>query len=457
MRFLPGQLGTSWESHFGGTMSRSIKSKKLDSRTARRSIPQGKVTHWMPISRGRALGYRRGQRGGTWIGRFDAEDMRREERLGEADDTLDADGVDILDFAQALEKANLFFRDARTQATGEAPRGGPYSVRAAVTDYLKSLEDRQAPDHESATYDLTRNVIPALGAVEVAKLTRPKLEAWRAGLAARPRLSQKKRKKDAKPEPPRALTEDEKRRRRASTNRTFRRLAATLNYALQNGRVNANPMSWKIAPFKNAEVARAAFLTEAQQRVFVTACGDEPDFQKLVLAALHSGCRLGELGRLRVRDVLASSKTLYVEQSKPGASRHVFLDDEGVQFFKRLAADRVPDELLLVRSNGEGWRKDDTKKLMRRACAKGQIPRLGFHQLRHSFSTRLLTQNVQMKIVAQQLGHTSVRMLEKYYGHLIDEHVQQVIGELPSAGLNNAAIVRDGNVVELPVRKEASR
>jgi integrase len=435
-------------------MARSIGSAKLDTRTARRAIVQGKATYWSPISRGRAIGYRRGRRGGTWVARFDVENFRREEKLGEADDVLDADGVQILDYAQALAKANRFFLTALTEATGESPRGGPYSVSDAVRDYLKSLESRGASDHQSAVYDLERNVLPELGAIKVAKLTRPKLEAWRAQLAARPRLSAKKRKKDAKPEAPRALTEDEKRRRRASTNRTMRRFVAVLNYALETGKVNANPMTWKIKPFENADVARAAFLTEAQQRVFVTACGDEPEFQNLVLAGLHAGCRLGELGRLRVRDFVDSSKTVYVEKGKSGKSRHVFLDEEGTQFFKRLAGDRIPDELLLLPSNGEeGWNKDDVKKPMRRACGKSGIPHLGFHQLRHSFATRLLTRGVAMQIVAQQLGHTSLRMVEKYYGHLVDTHVKQVIASVPGAGLNNAAIVREGNVIAIPARK----
>jgi hypothetical protein len=77
-------------------MARTITNKKLDSRTARRSIAAGKITHWIPISRGRSLGYRRGLKGGTWVARFDAENLRREKKLGEADDVHDSDGVQIL-------------------------------------------------------------------------------------------------------------------------------------------------------------------------------------------------------------------------------------------------------------------------------------------------------------------------------------------------------------------------
>jgi integrase len=456
-------------------MARSIKSKKLDSRTARRAIPQGKATHWLPISRGRALGYRRGRKFGMWVARFDAENLRREEKLGEADDVLDADGVRIFSFAQALEKAQRFFVSALAEATGEMPRGGPYSVADAVKDYLKSLENRGAPDHPGAVYDFQRNVLPQLGAIEVARLTRPRIEGWRAKLAERPRLSMKKPKKDAPSDPPKPMNDEQKRQRRATTNRTVRRLVAALNSALATGKVNANPMNWKLAPFENAEVARSEYLTEAQQREFVAACSAEPDFQNLVLAGLHTGCRLGELARLRVNDFVASSNTVYVEQSKSGNPRHVFLDEQAAQFCKRLASHRGPDELLLprkhrpderatkglehvsrVKAAKESWDKNGVKLPMRRACQKAKIQRLGFHQLRHSFSTRLLTRGVPMKIVAQQLGHTSVRMLEKHYGHFVDEHLQQVISALPSVGLNEAAKVKRAKIVAIPSRRRSA-
>lgn len=437
-------------------MARTTRSKKLDSRTARRAIPQGKATHWQPISRGRSLGYRRGRRGGTWVARFDAENFRREQKLGEADDVLDSDGVQIFSYEQALQKASKFFLSALTEATGETPRGGPYSVHTAVQDYLKSLASRSAPDYQGAVYDFDRNVLPQLGAIEVTRLTRPRIESWRAKLAERPRLSMKKLKKDAPADPPKAMNENQKRQRRATTNRTVRRLVAALNYALATGKVNVNPMNWKVAAFENAEVARAEFLTESQQRDFVAACSAEPDFQNLVLAGLHTGCRLGELARLRVKDFVVSSNTIYVEQSKSGKPRHVFLDDQAAQFCKRSTSNRGPDELLLPRSNGQSWEKDSVKLPMRRACRKAKIQRLGFHQLRHSFSTRLLTSGVPMKIVAQQLGHTSVRMLEKHYGHLVDEHLQQVISALPNAGLNEAARVKRAKVLALPSSKKSA-
>jgi integrase len=60
-----------------------------------------------------------------------------------------------------------------------------------------------------------------------------------------------------------------------------------------------------------------------------------------------------------------------------------------------------------------------------------------------------------MHIVAAQLGHTSVRMLDKYYGHLVDDHIREAIAEVPSVGLNKAAQAASGNVIALPRKKSA--
>jgi integrase len=230
---------------------------------------------------------------------------------------------------------------------------------------------------------------------------------------------------------------------------------AALNLAANTGRANANPMNWRIQPFENVDSTRAEFLTEQQQRDFVIACAQEPDFQNLVLAALQTGCRLGELARLRVRDFVPSSQTIYVEKSKSGKPRHIFLAEEAGQFFKRLTINRPGDAAILLRSDGSIWTKDMVRKPMRRACKKAGIRSLGFHQLRHSFATRLLVSGVSMKIVAQLLGHSSVRMIEKHYGHLQDEHLQRVIAGVPAVGLNQAANSKRGKVVSLPRKRGA--
>ena len=319
-------------------------------------------------------------------------------------------------------------------------------------EYLQHLERRGAPDHRHTKYDLDAYVIPKLGTLQVAKLTRPKLEQWRADIAASPRRTNRKHEQENEPH---VQTEEDLRKRRATANRIMRRLRAALNLALKRGVSYANPMAWKVSPFENVEVARAVFLSEKDQRTFVKACAKEKDFQRLVRAGLYTGARYGELGRLGVGDFNASAGTLFIAKSKGGQQRYVHLDLEAARFFRDVCTNRDLGEAMFLRESGEPWVKDSQKKPMRRACTLAKIKRFGFHQLRHSAASRWITLGVSLKVVAEQLGHVDTKMVERYYGHLASGHIAQTFRALPGVGLDKAAKIKGEIVIPMPIKRSA--
>jgi integrase len=58
------------------------------------------------------------------------------------------------------------------------------------------------------------------------------------------------------------------------------------------------------------------------------------------------------------------------------------------------------------------------RKYFVKACKIGGITDITFHDLRHSFAQRLLTKGVPIYKVSKILGHSSVVVTEKHYGHL---------------------------------------
>lgn len=433
-------------------MARTLTSKELGSRTARRAIPIGTVA-WMPLSQGRALGYRKGSRGGVWLARYKIEGFRKEEKLALADDILDAEGVRVLNFGQAQEKARAWFLTATTLATGEHVSGrGGYTVHQCCLEYLKHLERRGAPDYRHTKYDLDAYAIPKLGPLQVTKLTRPKLSQWCADIAASPRRTNRK---TAKENEPHVQTEEDLRKRQATANRIMRRLRAALNLALEEGRALANPMAWKVSPFENVEVARAIFLSEKDQRTFVKACAKEKDFQRLVRAGLYVGARYGELGRLVVRDFNPAAGTLFIAKSKGGQQRYVYLDAEAARFFREVCTNRDSSEDMFLRKSGKPWVKDSQKKPMRRACTLAGMKPFGFHQLRHSAASRWITLGVSLKVVAEQLGHVDTKMVDRYYGHLANSHIAQSFRALPGVGLDKEAKSKGETAIPMPFKRSA--
>jgi hypothetical protein len=101
-------------------MARTVRNAKIDTRSSRARLKIRREPYWTKISQGCALGYRRGDKGGTWIGKFrDDSGKRHYEALGAADDAREPDGLSVFSFAQAQEKARVFFRHKAKEAAGD--------------------------------------------------------------------------------------------------------------------------------------------------------------------------------------------------------------------------------------------------------------------------------------------------------------------------------------------------
>jgi integrase len=57
---------------------------------------------------------------------------------------------------------------------------------------------------------------------------------------------------------------------------------------------------------------------------------------------------------------------------------------------------------------------------MNKACDKAKIERCGFHTLRKSVGAHRVMRGVQLSYVAELLGHKSIRVTERHYGHLVE-------------------------------------
>src|SRR3954453_15910855 len=175
-----------------GAMARSIRSPKLDTRSARTRLAERREPYWYMLTAGLHVGYRRaGAHGGTWIVRaYDAATRKRAyQALGPADDALDADGERILSFAQAQAKARAWYPRAFTvqadEAEGPPPR--PRTVDDVVRRYLDWLADHRKPSTVRATRSAAQaHILPTLGEVRLEALRPDHLRSWHEALAKAP-------------------------------------------------------------------------------------------------------------------------------------------------------------------------------------------------------------------------------------------------------------------------------
>ena len=424
-------------------MARTLKDTSLDTRAARaRLAPRGKP-YYRTIEEGLHLGYRkpRGRKGkpavsGKWVmRRYVGGQSYAVRAIGIADDYADADGVAVLNFSQAQNKArDLFKQNAHAEAGV-----GPYTVAVAMKDYLQDLEHRGKETYDTE-FRANAHIVPKLGTIECNQLTTKKLKDWLSALASAPaRLRPKKGKQQH-----REFDRDDPesvRRRRASANRVLIILRAALNHGFAEGRIASDAEWRRVKPFEQVNTARMRFLTVAEAQRLINAC--DPGFRPMVEAALATGCRYGELCALDVQDFDPDAETLSIRRSKGGKARKVYLTTEGLRLFKRLAAGNLGNEPLLRDSDGQRFSKSRQERPMRDACAKAKIkPAIGFHGLRHTYASLLVKSGTPMRYVAEALGHATTAMTEKHYAHLAPSHVADTIRKnAPTFGLGKTNVV----------------
>lgn len=415
-------------------MARTVRDVRLDSRAARERLEPRKKPYFRLIEAGKHIGYYKGLRTGSWLARSHADGRYSEKKLGMADDTLDANGHNVLSFSEAQAAARVWF-DKLSRGEQGIPTG-PYSVSKACDDYLSDYKHRRGKDEYNTALRLDR-IKAALGTIEVRKLTSTQIKAWHRGMGEAGRLTRSKALDETGSRKRIAFDPKDReaqRRRLATANRNLTVLKAVLNLAFKNqeelGILVPSKTSWQSAtPTREVEAPKVRYLSDAEAVRLLNAC--PADFRNIVAAALLTGCRYGELCRLRAQDFDAQAAAIRVEISKSGKSRSVSLTDDGVAHFSRLAKGRARDALLLVQGDGGKWDASHQIRRMQEACKAAKIvPAVGFHILRHTYGSRLAMRGAPMGVIAQQLGHADTRMTERHYAHLAPSYVADVVRSL---------------------------
>jgi integrase len=425
-------------------MPRQVRNTKLDTPSARAKLAPRREPYWAVLVTGCAIGYRKLARGrGTWIARFrDDRGKQRYSALGPADDINDPEGGLALSYGAAQEKARGWFRLAARGFDDQPQRTGPYAVKDACTDYMADYTSRGGKSVDATQATIDAFILPVLGDIALAKLSKARVKRWRDELAERPARLRTRRGKVQRHRTADVSAETQ-RRRRATANRILTVLKAVLNHARREGHTSDAPWS-EARPFREVGAARVRYLTDKEAARLVNAC--PPEFRQLVTAGLLTGCRYGELTTLLARDYSPDSGTLHIRSSKSGKPRHVVLTDEGKKFFARAVVGKARDDLILTHRDGHAWNKSEAQRPMAGACRAGKIkPAMTFHELRHTYASRLVMRGAPLMVVAQQLGHTDTRMVERHYGHLAPSYVADTV----RSAFGTMGIVEADNVVPI--------
>lgn len=169
--------------------------------------------------------------------------------------------------------------------------------------------------------------------------------------------------------------------------------------------------------------------------------GFSDHLKPMVILAMNTGLRRGELFSLRWSDIRFTDKVLTVrgDTAKSGQTRHVPLNDEALEVLTHWQRDKVDNlDAFVFPSNG-GGRLDNIKKAWGKLLIDAEIENFRFHDLRHHFASRLVMAGVALNTVRDLLGHSDIHMTLRY-AHLNPEHKAEAVSLLLHARAGSESV-----------------
>ena len=195
-------------------------------------------------------------------------------------------------------------------------------------------------------------------------------------------------------------------------------LKAIFNRAIKNELIERNPIARVSAPKFDNTLVR--YLTpEQEERLFNTL----PErLHPIVTVALHTGLRQGELLKLNWEDVDFNAGTLFVRDRKSGESTHVHMNSRVKEVICALRKQENFEGAIFTNRLGGRMDSRNLRRDFKHAIVKAGLTPFRFHDLRHSFASRLAMQGANDRTLQTLMGHKSQRMILRY-AHLGPTHL----------------------------------
>lgn len=136
-------------------------------------------------------------------------------------------------------------------------------------------------------------------------------------------------------------------------------------------------------------------------------------------AILHiiyaAGLRIGEVIRLRVKDIRSDDGYIFIKDSKGKKDRHTVLSHSLLNLLRQYYREHRPSYWLFEGQDGGQYSTKSIQNFYRKAVKEtNSNPWSTPHTLRHSFATHLMKQGVNIRYIQSALGHSSSKTTEVY-------------------------------------------
>lgn len=209
-------------------------------------------------------------------------------------------------------------------------------------------------------------------------------------------------------------------RKPATVNRDLQQLGSMLEMARKNGLIEKNPV--REVRLLRQDNQRTRYLTDEEEQSVMTLLNTYYVGHKPIIAfALNTGMRRGEIVSLDWQDVDFSRGVINVKKTKTAKTRSVPMNSTVVHLLTSLTPQQSGKVFAkAAQSVSYAWRWI-TKRL--------RLSDITFHDLRHTFATRLLDVGVDPFTIAEVLGHSDIQMTKRY-AHSLESNKRRAVEAL---------------------------
>ncbi len=199
-----------------------------------------------------------------------------------------------------------------------------------------------------------------------------------------------------------------------SVNRELQLMRAVLNFAKRNGWIANNPFEQGESLISQAqENRRDRVLSREEEMRLLAACnGRRAHLRSILICALDTGMRRGEILQLRWKDVNIEEGiiTIRATTTKTMRPRSVPMSTRLREELKRMR-EKAPDDTEFLVFGIDS----DVKHGFTSACEEAGIEDFHFHDCRHTATTRLAQSGLSPLEVMRITGHSQLTTLTRYF------------------------------------------
>src|SRR5271169_1769048 len=287
------------------------------------------------------------------------------------------------------------------------------TVREAAAEYLRYIEhdrERKPSTVKGYRWLINAQILPSLGELLIEDVTTEQVEAWLASLGGRA----------------------------SSRRKTVVLLHGIFKRARKLHKLPVNPVADVEKP-SQPRGGEIEVLGPEEVWALVRHAASEQD-AAIFLTAAFTGLRMGELLALRWRDVDFAGFALRVRASyyagaltspKSGKVRSVPLAPEVAKALARLSQREMftgEDDLVFVGDFGSFLDGSAMRRRYKAALARAGLRQLRFHDLRHTFGTRMIAK-ADIRRVQEWMGHADIQTTMRYLHYAPREEDARLVAE----------------------------